>query len=132
MAAVGCAAPQPPYIAKIAPAIAYEIWAPQDLATNIQDWDRVAAKIADGLQSNGLLGGSELHAFVVKPKQTSMFLLDNSADALNDQIIKRGVPFDMTIELTVAVVPWASRLSSEPYNRAARQFGRPQRKPVAG
>jgi hypothetical protein len=103
VAAVGSAAPQPPHIVKLAPPIAYETWAPQDLATNVQDWDRAATMIADGLQSNGLLGRTELHAFSVKPDQAPMFLRQLSS-ALKNQMINRGVPFDMTIELTVDVV----------------------------
>jgi hypothetical protein len=115
VAAFGCAAPQPPQIVKMAPAIAYETWAPQDFATNVQDWDRAATRIADGLRSNGLLGGTEPHAFSVKPEQDSMFLRQLSG-ALKNQIISRGGPaFDMTIELTVDVVPWASRPGSAPY-----------------
>ena len=50
--------PHPPQIAKTAPFPAkLETWEPQESATNVQDWDRAARKIADGLQNNGLLMG---------------------------------------------------------------------------
>jgi hypothetical protein len=64
MAALAACAVQPPQIAKTAPfPPKFETWAPQEVATNVQDWDRAAVKIVDGLQNNGLLMGQngQLH-----------------------------------------------------------------------
>lgn len=54
--AAACSA-EPPTILKTLPPIASEAWVPQDIATNVQDWDRAAKRIADGLEVNGLLVG---------------------------------------------------------------------------
>ena len=60
-ALVSACSPQPPTIMKALPAAASEAWAPQDVATNVQDWDRAAKRIADGLEDHGMLAVSYTH-----------------------------------------------------------------------
>jgi hypothetical protein len=156
VAVLAACAVQPPQIVKTAPISSkHETWAPQEVATNVQDWDRVAVKIADGLQNNGLLTGqngqlisrnnlrvsqltstatdaaaglpaveqdlvgnqSRRYVFLVKPTHNSVFL-HQLTGAVENEVINRGGPVaDMNVDLTVDVVPWGSRLQSQPYEQ---------------
>ena len=137
VAVVGCA-PQPPQIVKALPPPTLETWAPQEFVTSVQDWDRVATKIADGLQANGLLRSSPMvtdsaatgavvfdqtlvgsrprgHAFSATYDSHSMFLRQVNG-ALENEVIRRGGSAgDMHVDFTVSVVPWGSRLDSQPH-----------------
>ena len=50
VALVAACSAEPPTIMKTLPPVASEAWVPQDIATNVQDWDRAAKRIADGLE----------------------------------------------------------------------------------
>nr|WP_294546155.1 hypothetical protein [uncultured Rhodopila sp.] len=153
MAALASCAAQPPQIAKTLPLPPKtETWEPQEVATNVQDWDRAAKRFADGLQNQGLLtyqtgqraghndmrvsqltstatdavrGSSTFeqnlvgepsrgHAFSVKLAHDSVFLRQMQG-AIENEVIGRGGPAaDMHVDLTVDVVPWGSRLQSQP------------------
>nr|WP_294519204.1 hypothetical protein [uncultured Rhodopila sp.] len=153
MAALASCAAQPPQIAKILPIPPKtETWAPQQVATNVQDWDRAAKKVVDSLQNQGLLSDqtgqragrndvrvsqltsiatdavrgsstfeqnlvgepSQGHALSFRLAHNSMFLRQMQG-AIENEVISRGGPAaDMRVELTVDVVPWGSRLRSQP------------------
>jgi hypothetical protein len=123
---------QPPAIMKISPPFWFEAWAPQDVATNVQDWDRAARMIADGLAEHGMLAGglpgagyaqsrsSPGNTFFLRFQQDSMFL-QQLKEALETEITNRGgtttaLPAGaFVIDLRVDVIQWGSRLSSQPY-----------------
>jgi hypothetical protein len=125
---IGCSA-SPPTPMKTLPAMSSEAWAPQDVATNVQDWDRAAAKIADGLEYNGMLGSrySQSHpsssnpgnTFLLRIQGGSMFLRQLKG-AVETEITRRGGTTSdspngaIIIDLRVDVVQWGSRLHSEP------------------
>jgi hypothetical protein len=125
VAALMACSPQPPVIMKALSLPVIETWALQDLATNVQDWDRAAAKIAAGLTANGLLPGygqprspSE-NRFLLHIQSDSPFLRQ-LREALETEITARGGTVSdfpagaVTVELRVDVVAWGSRLSSQP------------------
>ena len=137
VALVGCA-PQPPQIVKALPPSAFETWTPQETVTNVQDWDRVATKIADGLQAGGLLRSPPTvtagavagaiafdqalvasqphgHAFSANYDRNSMFLRQVDGALENEIIGRGGTTGDMHVDLAVGIVPWGSRLDSHPY-----------------
>ena len=123
--------PQPPTPMKTLPAISSEAWAQQDVATNVQDWDRAATKIADELEHNSMLVGklrdsgsaksraASGNTFFIRVENDSMFLRQLKA-ALETEICDRGGATSespigaYTIDLRVDVVRWGSRLSSAP------------------
>jgi hypothetical protein len=136
-AVVGCAS-QPPQIVKTLPPPAFETWAPQDSSTNIQDWDRVATRIADGLQARGLIHSSSTaddppatapvvfnatvvgtqplgHSVTYNYDHNSTFS-QQVVNALDYEVDRRGGAIDnMHVDLEVSIVPWGSRLDSQPY-----------------
>jgi hypothetical protein len=124
VALVGCA-PQPPQIVKTLPPMAFEPWAPQEFATNVQDWDRVATKIADKLEAGGLLRVSTTVNLVTgQPRPQLSVHYDPSstasrqvADAIYNEIINRGgLVTDVQVDLKVSIVSWGSRLDSQLYS----------------
>jgi hypothetical protein len=145
LAACSSPQPQPPQIVKLAPtAPASETWASQEAVTNVQDWDRMAARIAHSLQNEGFLvsratstanrvevasaapGAAAFehsltfeqprtHRVSVNVGNNSMFLRQLRS-ALQHEIIRRGDPAnDINVDLSVGVVSWGSRLHSQPY-----------------
>ena len=129
---------QPPFI----PVIPADAWTPQDVATNVRDWDRAAIKIAEGLASGGLLGSrsgqthpAPSNTFMLKLQQNSMFLWQLKG-ALETEITSRGGSTSaspsgaITVELSMDVVLWGSRSSLEPYR--PRQEGVWQAKVLSG
>ena len=86
VALVAACSAEPPTIMKTLPPLTSEAWAPQDIATNVQDWDRAAKRIADGLEVSGLLVGRSPaegqsqsqaaagHTFFLRVQQDSQFL----------------------------------------------------------
>lgn len=137
VAVVGCAS-QPPQIVKTLPPPAFETWEPQELITSVQDWDRVAAKIADSVQANGLLRSPPMvagsattgvvvfdqslvrsqprgHAFSANYDHYSTFS-QQVVNALENEVYRRGGAVgDMHVDLAVNIVPWGSRLDSQLY-----------------
>jgi len=106
-------------------------WAEQDRATNVQDWHRMAQKIADAMQARGLLAGapvmspSEVHSvpvpqrFYVGSEQNTPFVRE-LGQALKTEILQRGGSLAASssraqvVDLGVNVVSWGSRAKSEP------------------
>jgi hypothetical protein len=127
---LACSA-QPPAIMKTLPPFSFEAWAPQDVATNVQDWDRAARNIADGLADHGMLAvrlpgagtaqsrSSPGNTFSIRVQQDSMFLQQLKA-ALETEITNRGgTTTDLptgafVMDLRVDVVQWGSRLITQP------------------
>lgn len=124
-------APQPGLPPKIVGLPIAENWVQQDQATNVQDWDRAAGKIADAMQNKGLLATAPsphgIHGIspattgpiYVDSRQRSTFIREFT-DALKSEILRRnGVvstsPLgSQVIELDVDIVPWGSRLIRDP------------------
>jgi hypothetical protein len=106
-------------------------WTQQDQATNVQDWHRMAQKIADSMQDRGLLAATSAaplgnthpvlvqHAFYVRSNQNTPFTRELS-QALKTEILRRGGIVAMSgntaqvVELGVNVVAWGSRVRSDP------------------
>ena len=123
---------QPLVTWKMIPGFGMEPWAPQDLATNVQDWDRAAHKIVEGLEANGLVAdrssgtgspkaaAAPANTFFLRLHGDSVFLLQLKG-ALESEITSRGGATSdspagaYTLDLRVDVVRWGSRLSSQPY-----------------
>jgi hypothetical protein len=115
--------PEPRQIMKISTidvpsAITAEKW--QDVATNVQDWDRAAAKIAKGLEDAGMFPSPQSpaaarNAFFIKTQQHSTFL-SQLQGALETEITNRGGTISASaggafrIDLRVDVVQWGSGL----------------------
>ncbi|WP_424140464.1 hypothetical protein [Roseomonas chloroacetimidivorans] len=111
--------------------VALQNWAQQDQATNVQDWHRIAVKIADQMQNAGLLAApsSSLNdadsvaraqqAFFVRADQDTPFARELSR-ALGAEILRRqGVLATSpsrahVVEVGADVVIWGSRLKSDP------------------
>lgn len=126
----GCA-PQPPAVLKVGLPLPLEPSGVQDVATNVQDWDRVAQKIADELSASGILPArpgvncnapdlSTLHdVFYVHVQQESAFL-QQATGALEAEITCRGGAIatspagSYVIDLRVDVVRWGSRSTFQP------------------
>lgn len=106
-------------------------WTQQDQATNVQDWHRMAQKIADSMQDRGLLATTSetslgnkhpvlvQHAFYVHSNQDTPFTRE-LRQALKTEILRRGGVVAMSgntaqvVELAVNVVAWGSRVRSDP------------------
>ena len=123
VALAGCA-PQPPQIVKSLPPPAFETWAPQEFATNVQDWDRVATKVADKLQAGGLLRSpttvnlvaDQPHPRVLVKYEPNSIASREVADAIYSEIVSRGgLATELQVDLAVSIVPWGSRLDLQPY-----------------
>jgi hypothetical protein len=116
VALAGCA-PQPPQIVKSLPPPAFETWAPQEFATNVQDWDRVATKVADKLQAGGLLRSpttvnlvaDQPHPRVLVKYEPNSIASREVADAIYSEIVSRGgLATELQVDLAVSIVPWGS------------------------
>jgi hypothetical protein len=106
-------------------------WAQQDQATNVQDWHRMAQKIADAMQARGLLAAPTDRSsgvtrsatvpqpFYVHSGQNTPFVRELGL-ALKTEILQRGGSLAtysssaQIIELGVNVVAWGSRVRSDP------------------
>jgi hypothetical protein len=131
VALVAACSAEPPTIMKTLPPVASEAWVPQDIATNVQDWDRAAKRIADGLEVNGLLVGGPPaegqaqsqtapgRSFFLQVQQDSQFLRQLKG-ALETEITSRGGTTSdsptgsLIMVLSVDVVQWGSRWSWQP------------------
>jgi hypothetical protein len=122
---IAACSPEPPAVMKALPPLTIETWAPQDLATNVQDWDRAAAKIASSLVANGLLpelrqpGTTPSERFFLHAENGSPFLKQLRGALETDITMRGGTVTDfpagaVTIDLGVDIVEWGSRLSAQP------------------
>jgi len=119
-------------------------WAEQDRATNVQDWHRMAQKIADAMQARGLIAVApvmsprQVHSapvqqsFYVHSEQNTPFVRELS-QALKTEIMQRGGSVAASssraqiVDLGVNVVSWGSRAKSEPERVSVRLGTRLQR-----
>ncbi len=123
---------QPPQVAKMWPPLQVEMWRPQDEATNVQDWERAARRVAEGLEAAGMLpgwrpGGAGEAArpggevpFMIRVSQDTAFL-EQMKGALQAEIIGRRGSVTVSpqrafvIDLKVDVIRWGSRAVVEPH-----------------
>ncbi len=117
---------EPPFPNKTAGPITAEPWSTQDRATNVQDWDRVAQKIAAAMQQRGLLAAPPAGAagppFYLHPMEESPFLGEVSV-ALAAEILQHhgrvatSPDGAITIDLAADIVSWGSRRDDDPYRQ---------------
>lgn len=107
-------------------------WTSQDQATNVQDWHRMARKIADAMQIRGLLNAEppgtsaaatqatfSQQAFYVRSDQNTPFARELSR-ALRTEILQRkgllatSATGAQVVDLGADVVVWGSRARSDP------------------
>ena len=106
----------------------FQTYVQQDQANNVQDWHRMAQRIADAMQTRGLLTGAEVRsdaltasrpAFFVRSAQQTPFVQELSR-ALRTELLNRQAPLAtspdgaLVIDIAANVVVWGSRARSEP------------------
>lgn len=109
-------------------------------ATHVQDWDEMASTVADGLQEHGLLPSEQAPAprpIFVHSFQNSVFIHEFSGALSADIVRRHGIlassPFGAdVVNLTVEIVPWGSRLRSEPYRVRCEAVWRARFRDVRG
>ncbi len=117
---------EPTTPSKLVGPLTLQNWASQDQATNVQDWHRMAQKIADAMQARGLLGAAPngpgsvaVQSFYVRADQNTPFAHQLS-QALRAEILRRQGLLTMSagrgdvIDLGVDIVIWGSRVRSDP------------------
>lgn len=117
----GCTT-QPLSTHKMAGPLVMDMWAPQDEATNVQDWHRMARKIVDEAQYVGLLSPGNM--IYVSADQSTPFVRE-LARAVRTDIIHRGGAVAASpsraavLKLDADIVVWGSRATDDPYRNRA-------------
>lgn len=105
-----------------APAVAPKPPSLQQSGTHLSDWERVAGRIAEGMQRAGYLqapGGPPIsppHAFHVRTTAADSAFLHGVRQALEGEILRRGGVVELTsaraivVNLDVDVVRWGGRV----------------------
>jgi hypothetical protein len=101
-----------------APAVAPKPPTFQQSGTHISDWNRVAARIADGLQRSGYLAvpGSPANTFHVRAMMADSTFLQGVRQSLEGEIMRRGGMVErsagraIVVNLDVDIVRWGGRL----------------------
>jgi len=108
--------------------VSYQIWAQQDQANSVQDWHRMARRIADAMQARGLLMLADASAvaapaaqptFFVRPTQQTPFVQELSR-ALKTELLRRQASLATSpsgafvVDIAANVIVWESRARSHP------------------
>lgn len=125
LATTGCT-DQPLAAPRVFGPVTFQTWAQQDQANSVQDWHRMALRIADSMQARGLLpvaevesGGAPPPAFFVRPAQETPFVQELSR-ALKTELLRRQALLAaspngaLVVDIGANVVVWGSRAVSDP------------------